>query len=135
MSVFKRVLIIAANVHDGEGGEHKKGERPVLPAAIADLFIAKKMAVPEQDLSPAEAKRLDQERRDALHQAEQKGRAVSQMKMHDSKPADVRLQEAFPDEADKAPPVKGHAKGKPSRRTLKLSNGSNGHETPPRLRS
>lgn len=132
MSEFKRVLIIVSNVHDGEGGEHRQGERPVLPAAIADLFIAKKMAVPEQDLSPAEAKRLDQERKDALAQADQKGRAVSQMKLHDSKPADERLKEAFPDEADKP---KGNAKGRQSRKTLKLSNGSNGHETPPRLRS
>jgi hypothetical protein len=32
-------------VHDGLGAVHKQGDRPLLPVAIADILIARNMAI------------------------------------------------------------------------------------------
>lgn len=131
MAELKRVRITVPNVHDGMGGEHKQGDRPVLPADIADLFIAKGMAVPEGELSAEQAKKLAEEQADKVRFAEQKGRASSIMKMHDAQEPETRLAEAFPEVEDE--PV---AAPKPSqRKNGRHPKKASGNETSPRLRS
>jgi hypothetical protein len=47
------LLITAREVHDGLGGVHRRGDRPVLPASIADILVARKTAVLVRDLPHA----------------------------------------------------------------------------------
>jgi hypothetical protein len=39
------LLITAREVHDGLGGVHRRGDRPVLPAATAEILIARNTAI------------------------------------------------------------------------------------------
>lgn len=91
MSAFKRVLIHAANVHDGLGGVHLKGERPVLPADVADLFIAKNLASLDGVLTAKEAKAASEALEDERRQRDQKDSAEARMRQHDQRPPEMRL--------------------------------------------
>ena len=92
MSEYKRVLILAANVHDGLGGEFFRGDRPVLPAEIADLFIARNLASLDAEMSPEEAKRIATELEDARRQTFHKEHAEAVMRRHDSLPKELRIE-------------------------------------------
>jgi hypothetical protein len=43
------LLIIAREVHDGLGGVHRRGDRPLLPAVIADILVSRKTAILAKD--------------------------------------------------------------------------------------
>lgn len=115
--MLKRVLITAANVHDGLGGVHLRGQRPVLPAEIADIFIAKNMAVLDADgLTQSEAKAIADAEDDKRHQAEQKARAEAAMRQHDNLPLEERIAELdrraeLPDEPIVVPTKRKRQKG------------------------
>lgn len=132
MSTLKRVLIIAPNphgVHDGDGGVHFKGDKPVLPSDVADLFIDRKLAVlAEEDVSPEKLKAILQDKQDQVRQRDQKARAEVIMRAHDNKEPEQRVAEAFPDAVPEGKP-----NGRAKKPTLKLK--ANPNEAPPRLRS
>jgi hypothetical protein len=45
------LLITVREVHDGLGGVHRRGDRPVLPAATAEILIARNTAVIDRGAS------------------------------------------------------------------------------------
>jgi hypothetical protein len=90
VTAYKRVLILAANVHDGLGGEYVRGQHPVLPADIADLFITKGLAALESELTPDEAKALAVALEDEKRQTAVKDHAEAVMKRHDALPPEDR---------------------------------------------
>lgn len=91
MSEFKRVVIHAANVHDGLGGVHLRGERPVLPSDIADIFITRGLASLDGELTAAQAKEAADALEDERRQRDQKNTAEARMKAHDARPVHLRL--------------------------------------------
>lgn len=104
--ILKRVRILAADVHDGLGGVHLRGQTPTLPGDIADLFVAKNLAVYEDDTRTQAEIKADAERlQDSIRQSEQKGRAESVMRFHDMLPEEVRVARHDAADPDKIVPI------------------------------
>jgi hypothetical protein len=77
-------------IHDGVGGVHSDGAIVELPDAIADQFVAIKVAVFVGDMSSIAAIAANKERADESRIAQIKARASRAMQIHDALPADVR---------------------------------------------
>ena len=95
---MKQVKITAAEAHDGLGGIHRKDETPMLDDAIADVFVARNMAILlDGDIggvklarAEAENKKAVQDRADAQRFAEAKASAAYRMSLHDAAPPEVQ---------------------------------------------
>ena len=79
-------------IADGIGGKHADGAVVSLPDAIADQFVASKLAVFVDGSSSIEAAAANKVRRDEAVMAQRKAMAMRAMQIHDNLPADVRSQ-------------------------------------------
>ena len=91
LDAHKRVRIIVPEVHDGLGGVHRIDETPSLPADIAALFVAKKMATLVDDTtSQADLRKQAAEDKTARERLAIKTKAELVMEAHDRMPAQIR---------------------------------------------
>lgn len=109
---FKLITILAPEVHDGLGGIHKVGDRVTLPNDVADLFLAKKLAVLDGVVSDSKAKELTQAAEDKVRQSDQKARAEGVMRRHDAE-LEKKLAAAVNNSAPRGTITGSKPRGKP----------------------